>query len=60
MLRERVVEPHEVGKSAEEICTGQAVRVIRDGNGSHGPYDPAVPQPLLPGDRILEIVDSVR
>ena len=57
ILRERLVEPGEVGKSAMEICTGQAVRLIRDGE-PHNPRDPAF-QKLAAGDRILEIVDSV-
>ncbi|MGI8611940.1 MAG: potassium channel family protein [Sphingomicrobium sp.] len=55
-LRERVVEPDEVGRSLREICTGQAVRLIRDGQ-SHAPSDPTF-QRLAPGDRILEIIDS--
>jgi voltage-gated potassium channel len=56
MLRERVVEEHEVGRSADEICTGQAVRLIRDGK-PHGPRDAAFTR-LIPGDRVLEIIDS--
>ena len=56
MLRERVVEPDEVGRSLGEICTGQAVRLIRDGT-ARAPGDPAF-QRLMPGDRILEIIDS--
>ena len=55
-LRERVVEPDEVGRSLQEICTGQAVRLIRDGR-PHAPSDAAF-QRLIPGDRILEIIDS--
>ena len=56
MLRERVVEEHEVGRSADEICTGQAVRLIRDGK-PHGPRDPTFSR-VIPGDRVLEIIDS--
>ena len=56
-LRERVIEPDEVGRSLGEICTGQAVRLIRDGK-PHAPTDPSF-QRLAPGDRILEIIDSV-
>jgi voltage-gated potassium channel len=56
MLRERVVEPEEVGRSLREICTGQAVRLIRDGT-AHAASDSEI-QRLLPGDRILEIIDS--
>ena len=56
MLRERVVEDDEVGRSADEICTGQAVRLIRDGK-PHGPHDAAFTR-LIPGDRVLEIIDS--
>jgi voltage-gated potassium channel len=55
-LRERVVEPHEVGFSLDQICTGQAVRLIRDGK-PHAPSDAAIHR-LSPGDRILEIIDS--
>jgi voltage-gated potassium channel len=56
MLRERMVEPNEVGRSPGQICSGQAVRLIRDGV-AHAPLDPEF-QRLEPGDRILEIVDS--
>ncbi|HVM38106.1 MAG TPA: potassium channel family protein [Sphingomicrobium sp.] len=56
-LRERVVEPHEVGCSLDQVCTGQAVRLIRHGK-AHAPGDSAF-QRLAPGDRILEIIDSV-
>jgi voltage-gated potassium channel len=56
ILRERVIEPGEVGKSATEICTGQAVRLIRDGRAL-SPSDPAF-RKLRTGDRILEIVDN--
>ena len=56
-LRERVVRPDEVGRPLGEICTGQAVRLIRDGK-PHAPGDPIF-QRLIPGDRILEIIDSV-
>lgn len=56
-LRERVVERHEVGRELHEVCTGQAVRLIRDGR-PHPPHDPAFRR-LVAGDRILEIIDSV-
>jgi voltage-gated potassium channel len=56
MLRERVVEAHEAGRSADEICSGQAVRLIRDGQPL-GPGDPAFTK-LAAGDRVLEIIDS--
>jgi voltage-gated potassium channel len=56
-LRERLIEPHEVGHSADQICTGQPVRLIRHGK-SHPPKSPEF-QRLAPGDRILEIIDSV-
>ena len=55
MLRERVISAHEVGLSPPEICTGQAVRLIRNGK-PHSPNDPAFHK-ILPGDRILEIID---
>lgn len=57
MLRERVVEPEEIGTKLPEIATGQPVRLIRDGE-PRSPKDPEV-QTLQRGDRILEIVDSV-
>ena len=56
MLRERVVEAHEVGRSPDEICTGLAVRLIRDGR-PHSPRDPLF-RKLAAGDRILEIIDA--
>ena len=56
-LRERVVTAEEVGRSPQEICTGQAVRLIRDGK-PHATGDPSVVR-LAPGDRILEIIDSI-
>ena len=56
-LRERVVTADEVGRSPQEICTGQAVRLIRDGK-PHATGDPSVVR-LAPGDRILEIIDSI-
>jgi voltage-gated potassium channel len=56
-LRERVVTAGEVGRSLQEICTGQAVRLIREGK-PHAPSDPSF-QRLRPGDRILEIIDSL-
>ena len=55
-LRERIVAPGEVGRSLTDICTGQAVRLIRDGK-PHAPNDPKFQQ-LAAGDRILEIIDS--
>ncbi len=57
MLRERVIESDEIGRSMAEICTGQAVRLIRAGE-THGPGDPVVHK-LQAGDRILEIIDRV-
>lgn len=56
ILRERIVEDSEVGKAASEICTGQAVRLIRGGQAA-GPKDPAF-RKLVAGDRILEILDN--
>jgi voltage-gated potassium channel len=55
-LRERIVTPEEVGRSPKDVCTGQAVRLIRDGK-PHAPTDPKFQQ-LAAGDRILEIIDS--
>lgn len=57
MLREREVKPDEVGGPLSGVSSGQAVRLIRDGK-QFGLRDPAV-EILQPGDRILEIVDSV-
>jgi voltage-gated potassium channel len=54
MLRERTVEPHEVGKELSDICTGVAVRLIRNGQ-AHGP---TAFRTVEDGDRILEIIDS--
>jgi len=56
MLRERLVMPQEVGRPAAEICTGQAVRLIRNGK-AHAPGGRVFAK-VVPGDRILEIVDS--
>lgn len=55
-LRERFVEPHEAGGSLEQLCAGQAVRVIREGR-PYAPRDPLV-QLVASGDCILEIVDT--
>ena len=56
VLRERVVDQHEVGRTLADICTGQPVRLIRDGK----PYAANAPElrTLAAGDRILEIIDS--
>jgi voltage-gated potassium channel len=56
MLRERIVADQEAGRSPHQICTGQVVRLIREGR-SHAADDPAF-QSLRAGDRILEIIDS--
>jgi voltage-gated potassium channel len=56
MLRERIVSDDEAGRSPQQICTGQVVRLIRDGR-AHVGSDPAF-QSLRVGDRILEIIDS--
>ena len=55
-LRERVVEDAEAGRSPSEICSGQVVRVIRD--GAHVPLRDMPKQPLRAGDRILEIIEG--
>ncbi len=55
-LRERIIGPEEVGRTLQEICTGQPVRLIRDGK-AHSAAD-ASSRRLQPGDRILEIIDS--
>ena len=56
MLRERIVGDEEAGRSPEQICTGQVVRLIRGGR-AHAANDPTF-QSLRAGDRILEIIDS--
>lgn len=56
MLRERIVGDEEAGRSPEQVCTGQVVRLIRAGR-AHAASDPAF-QTLRAGDRILEIIDS--
>jgi hypothetical protein len=56
MLRERIVGEVEAGRSPQQICTGQVVRLIRDGR-AHAVGDPTF-QSLRAGDRILEIIDS--
>jgi voltage-gated potassium channel len=55
-LRERIVQPNEIGRTLLEICTGQPVRLIRDGKAQAATE--ASSQRLQPGDRILEIIDS--
>jgi voltage-gated potassium channel len=57
MLRERVVTEDEVGRTLDDICTGQVVRIIRDGQ-PHTAADSAF-RKLAAGDRILEIIDRV-
>ena len=56
ILRERLVEAQEVGMSPADLCTGQAVRIIRNGDNL-GPKDDGFAK-LAAGDRILEIVDE--
>ncbi len=58
LLRERVVEEHEVGRLLADVCTGQPVRLIRDSK-AFAANDPEL-QTLNAGDRILEIIDSAR
>jgi voltage-gated potassium channel len=55
-LRERLVSPEEVGRLASEICTGQIVRLIRDGKPHRlrGRSEPRI----AAGDRVLEIIDT--
>ena len=55
-LRERVVSAAEVGRLASEVCSGQIVRLIRDGK----PHKLAgrTEARIAPGDRVLEIVDT--
>ncbi|HEX4761604.1 MAG TPA: potassium channel family protein [Sphingomicrobium sp.] len=55
-LRERVVGNDEAGRAPHQVCTGQVVRLVRDGR-AHPANDPAF-QSLRAGDRILEIIDT--
>ena len=55
MLRERIIGEDEAGRAPHEICTGQVVRLVRDGR-AYPAADPAF-QSLRSGDRILEIVE---
>jgi voltage-gated potassium channel len=56
MLRERIVGEAEAGRSPNQLCAGQVVRLIRDGR-AHAATDPTF-RSLRAGDRILEIIDS--
>ena len=46
----------EAGQSPQDICSGQIVRLVRNGR-VHAVGDPAF-QSLRTGDRVLEIIDS--
>jgi voltage-gated potassium channel len=56
-LRERLVMPEEVGRLASEICSGQIVRLIRDGK-PHKLTGRSEPR-IASGDRVLEIIDTI-
>jgi voltage-gated potassium channel len=56
-LRERVVTPDEVGRLASEVCSGQIVRLIRDGK-PHKLWGRSEPR-IASGDRVLEIIDTI-
>jgi voltage-gated potassium channel len=56
MLRERIIGDDEAGQSPQDICSGQIVRLVRNGR-VHAVGDPAF-QSLRTGDRVLEIIDS--
>jgi voltage-gated potassium channel len=56
MLRERIVGEDEAGLSPHQMCSGQVVRLIRDGRAY--PTGDAAFRSLRSGDRILEIIDS--
>jgi voltage-gated potassium channel len=51
-LRERIVSSEEVGRLASEVCSGQIVRLIRDGK----PHK--LTGRIAAGDRVLEIIDT--
>ena len=55
-LRERLVSPDEVGRLASEVCSGQIVRLIRDGKPHRlsGRSEPRIAS----GDRVLEIIET--
>jgi voltage-gated potassium channel len=55
MLREREARPEEVGKSLQQACDGQAVRLYR-GGVVHAPWDPTTR--IKAGDMILEVVPT--
>lgn len=55
-LRERLVLPDEVGRLASEVCSGQIVRLIRDGK-PHKLTGRSEPR-IAPGDRVLEIIET--
>jgi voltage-gated potassium channel len=55
VLREREVQPEEIGKTLKEICNGLAVRLYRGGM-IHAPWGQSTQ--IKPGDTILEIVPT--
>jgi voltage-gated potassium channel len=55
VLREREARPEEVGKSLQQACDGQAVRLYRGGI-VHAPWDPTTR--IKAGDMILEVVPT--
>jgi voltage-gated potassium channel len=55
VLREREARPEEVGKSLQQACDGQAVRLYRGGI-VHAPWDPTTR--IKAGDLILEVVPT--
>jgi voltage-gated potassium channel len=55
VLREREARPEEVGKSLQQACDGQAVRLYRSGI-VHAPWDPTTR--IKAGDMILEVVPT--
>jgi voltage-gated potassium channel len=55
VLREREVQPEEIGKTLKEICNGLAVRLYRGGM-IHAPWGQSTK--IKPGDTILEIVPT--
>jgi len=56
MLRERLIGDAEAGRSPTDLCSGQVVRLIRDGRALRTKDLSA--QSLRAGDRILEIIDD--
>lgn len=56
-IRERLVAPHEVGRSLQDVCDGQGVRIHR-GTLHFSPWDREAAE-LKAGDLIIEVVPTL-